>query len=63
MIMEIETEIETAHYLNDLWTFYFHDPSKNDWKLDSYMRLIDINSIEQFWIINNNFFVICLIFG
>ena len=35
--------------LNDLWTVYFHDPSNTDWTNQSYVRIGDIASVDDFW--------------
>ena len=37
------------HWLQDVWTFYFHDPEDASWNLDSYRRLGDVASVEDFW--------------
>jgi hypothetical protein len=39
--------IET--FLNDVWTFYFHDPYSNDWTNESYKLLGTISTVEEFW--------------
>lgn len=41
--MNIET------FLNDVWTFYFHDPYTNDWTNESYKLLGTISTVEEFW--------------
>lgn len=35
--------------INDLWTVYFHDPSNSDWTNQSYVRIGDIASVDDFW--------------
>jgi len=35
--------------LNDLWTVYFHDPANADWTNQSYVRVGDIASVDDFW--------------
>lgn len=35
--------------LNDVWTYYFHDPNDVDWTLPSYNRLVNVSCIEDFW--------------
>lgn len=40
-------------FLNDVWTYYFHDPNDTNWTYDSYVRLADISSIDEFWSIHN----------
>jgi hypothetical protein len=37
-----------VHLLNDTWSLYFHDPWSADWTMDSYVRVGDISSIEDF---------------
>jgi hypothetical protein len=34
-------------YLNDVWSFYFHDPEDNRWTMDSYKRLGDVASVQD----------------
>lgn len=36
-------------WLEDVWTWYFHDPSDTRWTLDSYKRLCDTSTVEDFW--------------
>lgn len=36
-------------YLQDVWTMYFHDPDNSDWNLPSYLRLLDISTVEDYW--------------
>jgi len=35
--------------LNDLWTIYFHDPSDTDWTNQSYLRVGDLASVDDYW--------------
>lgn len=39
----------SSEWLHDIWTMYFHDPSDNRWTLESYKRLCDISTIDDFW--------------
>ncbi len=39
-------------YLHDMWTFYFHDPEDLNWNLDSYKRLGDVSTVQDFWAIH-----------
>jgi len=39
----------TMLYLNDTWSSYFHNPLDDDWRNESYQKLIDIGSAEDFW--------------
>lgn len=35
--------------LHDIWTVYFHDPADTRWTLESYRRLFDVSSTDDFW--------------
>ena len=39
-------------FLNDVWSIYFHDPNDVNWNYDSYTRLTDISSIDEYWSIH-----------
>lgn len=36
--------------LNDVWTYYFHDPDNNDWSYKSYNMLCTLSCIQDFWV-------------
>lgn len=36
-------------FLNDVWTYYFHDPNNHDWTMGSYIRLSDISTVTDAW--------------
>lgn len=40
--------------LNDVWVLWVHDNS-NNWKIDSYEKIYEIKTIDDFWKIYNNF--------
>lgn len=40
-------------FLNDIWKFYFHDPSSPDWTLKSYVSLGVVSSVDDFWSVVN----------
>jgi hypothetical protein len=40
---------QTDTYLNDVWTFYFHDPYDASWVNESYKLLGTIGTAEEFW--------------
>jgi hypothetical protein len=40
--------MEEEHYLNDTWTLYYHSAADSDWTVQSYQRLGQIGSIEEF---------------
>ena len=35
-------------YLNDLWSFYFHDPYNIDWKISSFKLICQINNVDDY---------------
>jgi hypothetical protein len=39
-------------YLNDTWSFYFHDPQNNDWRTCSYEKLCDLTTAQDFWFLD-----------
>ena len=34
-------------HINDTWTLYAHLPHVTDWSLESYIKVMTINSIEE----------------
>ena len=42
-------EVDEEAWLNDIWTWYFHDPDEASWTLTSYHRLCDVSTIEELW--------------
>lgn len=44
---------QDENMLNDIWSLYFHDPNDDKWTYDSYHRLKDISSVDDFWSIHN----------
>ena len=35
-------------YLNDIWSFYFHDPYDTDWSIDSFSFISNISNVDDF---------------
>lgn len=31
------------------WVLWYHDPSNNDYSLESYIRIYEITTVEEFW--------------
>lgn len=49
----------TTNTLNNIWVLWFHNAS-NDWTINSYIKVSEIKTIEEFWEIYlrlNNFIV------
>lgn len=40
--------MDTQIYLNDIWSFYFHDPYDHNWDLKSYKFICSISNISDF---------------
>ena len=38
-------------FLNDTWSLYFHDADDNNWTMQSYRKLAQISTVEEFAII------------
>lgn len=36
-------------FLNDTWSFYFHDPYDTDWTYASYKKVCDIGTVNDYW--------------
>ena len=46
-------EEKDVHYLNNVWTLWFHNPESDDWTEKSYIKIYTFNTIEQFWALFN----------
>ena len=44
-----------THKLNSKWTIYIHDIKERDWSLESYKKVFEIYTIEDFWLFFDNF--------
>ena len=42
------------HPLNTLWTLWYHVPNDKNWDKNSYKKIMDIKTIEDYWRIHNN---------
>jgi len=51
----MSSDSEQDVILNDLWSYYFHDPLNNDWNLSSYSKVLDIGSVQDFWLAHDTF--------
>lgn len=48
-----DDNINNYHKLNSTWNMWYHH-QKNNWKINSYKKIFEINTIRDFWIFNNN---------
>ena len=38
--------------LNSKWTLWYHCPDDKSWAIDSYKKIFDFDTVEDFWILN-----------
>ena len=38
--------------LKNTYNFYFHNPDNQNWELESYINLLEFNTIEEFWVLD-----------
>ena len=41
-----------GHNLNDTWVLWFHNPVDCNWGIDSYKKITEISTVEDFWKLN-----------
>lgn len=47
-------EKETQHKLNSSWVVWYHNPIDNDWSLNSYKKIYELNTLEDFFRFQNS---------
>lgn len=45
--------MEDGAYLNDTWSLYFHDPYDTDWTYDSYKKVCELCSANDYWSVDH----------
>ena len=48
-----EVTKQQAHPLDGSWVLWFHPVDNEDWSLNGYEQIIEIDSIEEFWLTFN----------
>ena len=43
---------EHCNNLNDVYTFWYHNPDNVDWSLESYIELLEFSTVEEFWVLD-----------
>jgi len=38
--------------LNEVYTFWYHNPDNVDWSLESYIELLEFSTLEEFWVLD-----------
>jgi len=49
-----ETTIEKKHPLQDKWIIWGHALNVSDWSIESYKKIYEFDTIEDFWVFFNN---------
>jgi len=42
-----------VHILNTPWVLWYHSSDNNDWSIDGYQQIIEIGTVEEFWLTFN----------
>ena len=50
----IYNNIKKKHQLQDKWIIWGHDINVDDWSIESYKKIYEFETIEDFWIFFNN---------
>jgi hypothetical protein len=54
-IIIMEEQEDQLHLFNDKWILWFHNPLDQNWLINSYKNICNINSIEEYWSISKLF--------
>ena len=46
--------VHTKHKLNCKWIVWYHNPSDKSWTTDSYKDILEIETLEDFFVLNNS---------
>jgi hypothetical protein len=55
--LEFEEENITKYSLQNKWNIWLHN-QKDNWKIDGYKKIFTIDSINDYWLFNNNIYMI-----
>ena len=45
---------ENKHLLNSKWVVWYHNPSDKSWERDSYKDILELSSLEDFFVLKNS---------
>lgn len=45
---------DKKHPLQNTWILWYHEPDSKDWSLESYKKIYEFDTIEDFWRLYNN---------
>ena len=51
---EQELKKNQVHQLNSKWVVWYHNPSDKSWTIDSYKDILEITSLEDFFVLKNS---------
>ena len=46
-------DYKQIHQLKETWTLWYHSSDGSDWTINGYEELVDLTSLEEFWLIYN----------
>ena len=49
-----QEHISNTHVLNSKWVVWYHNPSDKSWTKDSYKDILEIESLEDFFVLKNS---------
>ena len=49
-----ESGNSNLHQLNSKWIVWYHNPSDKSWKIDSYKDILEISSLEDYFVLHNS---------
>ena len=49
----VTMDTDLKHKTFSKWIVWYHNPSDKNWSLNSYKDIIEISSIEDFWVLRN----------
>ena len=47
-------QVKIKHLLNSKWVVWYHNPSDKSWERDSYKDILEIASLEDFFVLKNS---------
>ena len=48
------SDCKKKHKLNSKWVLWYHCPDDKNWDIKSYKNIFEFDTVEDFWVLNNN---------